>query len=416
MRKIHYVGSLPPAITDRGPYLAMDWAIGVARAWPPGATARGIPLSSTTSELTGVPCDLDTRWIIDYLDDLAGRHCFHAIRTGDSADYDSMPIYRIQRGCLPTDREYGMNRTGKLKSVITAYRNLTDNVGTELPPLRISLPNPLDLALFVFVGKVDLKRHPLRTLRGTWLALRNLKHFVTAMRDEVRAVQRYADPGHTAMRDQIAETFEVPETLLGDARPSKQATPLVWQFETPGVLYALNMVPRFLRPTLTRLLAKQVAKALSRIWQTTTELHLCDGDLGHKNITVTDSSAVMVGFLNALGDELLACGMDLPPVHLPFAYGESAPPVDAAFYEPFVQLEHGWKIYAGVVAEDHPEASRVALFHVESHLGRAVEAVACACGLGRRDEDAARRAVEAMIMLTNADRGGQADDEECVQL
>lgn len=414
MRKIHYVGSLPDDVTRRGPYLAMDWAIGTARAWPPGSKVNDAALGgkNAVAELTGVPCDLDTRWIIDYLDSLAGRHCFRAIRQGGSGDYDTMPIHRVHRGCVLTPREVSMDRLDKLKSVITAYRNLAENVGVELPPLRISLPNPLDLALFVFVGKVDLKRHPIRTLRGSWLALRNLKHFLDAMVTEVREIQRYADPERTAARDQVADVFDIPEHMLGSAEPSAEATPIVWQFETPGVLYALNLVPRFLRPMLARLLATQVANALGLIWNVRQELHLCYGDLGHKNIATPTSAQEMVEFLNPLADQLA----DLPPVHLPFAYGDHAPSTDPGFYEPLEGLSEDWKIYAGVVDENDSQASREALYLVELHSGRTAEAVACACGLGRRDTDAARKAVDAMVMLTNADRADQDEDEEKIEL
>jgi hypothetical protein len=385
MRKLHYVGSLPPEITERGPYLAMDWAIGTARAWPPDA---GVDRASHY-ELTGVPCDFDTRWIIDYLDELGRRPHFCAIRTGDSADYDHMPIYRIMPGIKLSEHSVRIGRVDALMGAIAAYHNLRDTVGAKsLPPLRISLPNPLDLALFTFVGKVDLLRHPIRAMRGAWLALRNLKHYLAAMATEVSEVQRYADS------------------------PAFAKVPLVWQFETPAVLYALQLVPRLLRPALARLLAKQVAYALGLIWDVETELHLCDGDLGHKNITTPASAEEMVMFLNPLVGELEHRGIDLPPAHLPFAYGAHAPSVAREFYEALTRLSERWRVYAGVVDENDPKASRIALHLVEAALGRTVDAVACACGLGRRDKDAATKAVEAMLAVAGADRADQAEEAE----
>lgn len=413
MRKIHFVGSLPKSITEQGPLEAMAWALDTARAWPD--TEGG---SLPEFELTGVPCDLDHRWIIDYLDRLASEEypapvpALRVLRKGDSSDYDHMPILRPGPSRVMNDAVFSMDRVEALKGVIDAYRTIAARNNATLPPLRISLPNPLDLALFVFVGKVDFKRHPLRTLRGTWLALRNLKHFLTAMKTEVSEITRYTDPEVTAQRDKIAAVFDIPENLLGTARPSAAATPIVWQFETPGVLYALQLVPRFLRPALARLLAKQVAHALAMIWYVETEAHLCDGDLDHKNITTPTSAKEMVMFLNPLADELEHRGLPTPPVHLPFAYGDHAPSTDSAFYKPLEQLAAVWRIYAGVVDENDPKASRIALHLVEEHSGRAAEAVACACGLGRREEAAATKAVEATLVIAGADRAPGADTDQ----
>lgn len=385
MRKIHFVGSVPPEITRSGPWHAMDWTL-FACGWYQGH-----------ADLTGVPCDIDPRWIIDYLDRLASTEypepvpALRVLRAGDSHDYDSMPILRPGRKRIMNDAVFSMQRTGKLKAVIDDYLSLrkaiesgTNPLHPPLPPLRLSLPSPLDLALFVFCGKADLRHHLARTTRGAWLALKNLRHFIRAMVREVAEINAYA-----AHRD----------------------VTLLWQLEAPSVLYAMNLVPRFLQRPVASVLAELTASAIGRVVDFDMELHLCNGDLGHQAIT-QGTPAQMVLFLNRLAPLLARHGIDLPPVHLPFAAGGEAPPADPAFYAPLGDLAQPWKIYAGVVDEKNPKATRTALFRVESALGRNVEAVATACGLGRRSVDAAEDAVKACAALADVDRAASAQGSE----
>jgi hypothetical protein len=381
MRKIHHVGSLPTEVTERGPYLAMDWALGVS-GWYAGH-----------ADLTGVPCDLDPRWIIDYLDNLEHQPALRLLRTGDSRDYDHMPIYRPGPKRIMNDAVFRMHRIGLLKDVINAYRQLRENHQQHpnrsalgpMPPLRISLPCPIDLALFVFCGKADFRRHAIRTLRGSWLALRNLRHFVKAMVDEVAEINRYA---------------------------VQQDVTVVWQLEAPSVLYAMNLVPRFLQRYVATVFAELFAGWLARLWDFDLELHLCHGDLGHKAIT-RGTPLQMVMFLDRLGQLLDQRGVDRPPVHLPFARGDEPARTDAEFYAPLADLDADWTIYAGVVDEHDPRASRIALHHVETQSGRVASAVGPACGLGRRSVADAVDAIEGCVALADVDRpDGVKDSEE----
>lgn len=381
MRKIHPVGSLPSRVTAEGPYDAMDWFLS-ASGWYQGH-----------ADLTGVPCDIDPRWIIDYLDDLATRSPFRALRTGDSANYDRMPIYRIARGHTLTADDVSMRRTSQLKAVIDDYLQLRKDHASlptrsslgPMPPLRISLPSPLDLALFVFCGKVNLLRHPVRALRGAALAIKHLKKFGRAMAVEVGDLNAYA-----AERD----------------------VTLVWQLEAPSVLYAMNLVPRWLQPGVAHVLAELIASTLARVWDFDMELHLCNGDLGHKAIT-RGTPEQMVTFLNQLGPLLDQHGVDRPPVHLPFACGDEPAPTNVEWYAPLARLQPEWTIYAGVVNEHDGKASRIGLHHVEQQSGRVAAAVANACGLGRRAMADAEDAIEGCVAIADVDRpdGVKATEE-----
>jgi hypothetical protein len=388
MRKIHHVGSLPPEITERGPYLAMDWALATS-GWYRGH-----------ADLTGVPCDLDPHWIVDYLDRLASEEfpipvpALRVLRKGDSHDYDHTPLLRPGRKRIMNDAVFSMERVEALKAVIDDYRQLRENHRQAphrhslgpMPPLRISLPSPLDLALIVFCGKVDLKRHAARTARGIWLAVKHFKKFGRAMVNEVTEITRYAFHNDVA---------------------------IVWQLEAPSVLYAMNLVPRPLQRYVATIFAEITSGTLFRIWDNLgVELHLCSGDLGHKALT-QGTPAQMVLFLNRLGPLLDHAGIDRPAVHLPFAYGDQPAPTDAAYYTPLAELTGEWTIYAGVVDEHDAEASWKALHHVEQATGRTVAAVAPACGLGRRSVADAEDAIEGCVALLDVDRAeGVKDSEE----
>jgi hypothetical protein len=120
----------------------------------------------------------------------------------------------------------------------------------------------------------------------------------------------------------------------------------------------------------------------------------------------------MVTFLNRLGPLLDHHGVDRPPVHLPFACGDEPARTDVEFYAPLARLQPEWTIYAGVVDEHDPKASRIALHHVETQSGRVATAVATACGLGRRSVADAEDAIEGCVAIADVDRPGDVKATE----
>jgi hypothetical protein len=383
-RQLHYVGSLPAELTDQGPKAAMAWAISIDEY-----------ADEYDRSFDSVPCDIDTRWIIDYLDHLGADtregHAFRTLRAGDSSNYDQMPIYRVAKGHKLNALDVSMDRYYKLVGVINAYRELrSETTDGALPPLQLSLPNPLDLALFVFCGKVDFKRHPIRTLRGAYLALRHLRKFITAAVNDTAKVQAFAD------NEVYSTDSGVPLPMDG----SDAEVPIVWNLESPAVLYALNLVPRWMRPTLAKLLAKQVASFISTLWVPALWLHLCYGNLDDEQVIDPSSMDEVTMFLNPLEVELKAVGAKTPRTHIPAAFGHQPPPLDPAFYEGLARLSDSYDLVAGVVDENNPEASRKALTLFEEAAGRQAVAVATACGLGRHSMADATRASWVMKELS----------------
>jgi hypothetical protein len=348
-RDLHFIGSLPPQITEKGTAEAMRWLLAQVGNRP----------------LTTLPCDGDDRWIIKYLDALADRPAFTALRTGDSADYDRIPIYRPTTALSPAD--VSMDRLEYITTLMLAHQSIgADNDGL---PLQISMPNPLDLALFVFVGKPDW-RHPLRLLNGTRLVLKYLKTFEMALAAEVASIEAHKE----------ANGF------TGE---------LHYQLETPAVLFALDRVPLPLRPLATRWLAKQVGRVISLLPRGKVWLHLCLGDLGRKAIAHQEDLRWAVRFLNLLLTHIVLA----PPVHIPVGSGDEPVSVEPVFYVPLEELDRAYRLIAGVADERDPQASQRALELFETYSGRTALAVAAECGLGRMSVEQAIATIAMMKSL-----------------
>ncbi|AXK31910.1 hypothetical protein DVA86_03885 [Streptomyces armeniacus] len=358
-RKVHLVGSFPPEITRQEPQAAWDWVRQQVGAG---------------TELTARPFDGDPDWLVGYLRGLGATGAVRAIRGGDFSGYDAVPIYRPTGGEPPgTDALRDADRVRRARELIAGHRD-TDAGGL---PVQLSRPSPLDVGLLSLVG-LPSWRHALRTARGTVLLATQLDTLNRTAQSEISDAAR------------LAAELDVP---------------VVWQLETPAVLYALNLVPRALRPATARALARQVAGALAMIPPGAAVLHLCYGGLGRTELIAPSSTRPAVLFLNALAGRLRRQGGALPPVHIPFAYGAQPPPGEERHYAPLARLDSGWRLIAGVADENAPEASRTALELVERYTGRQAEAVATACGLGRHSVTAA---AEALALL--AELAGSAGD------
>lgn len=329
------------------------------------------------AELTTLPCDRDSRWIIDWLEGLRERASFELLLDGDSSDYRKMPAYRRRKGARMTSADVAPGRAGEVAAMLAARRRLGDD---SLPPLQVSMPAPLDLCLFAFgVPAVEMGRLQVSAaLRSIGAALRYLPVFVTAVVAEIEQIQRLADDA-------------------GDE--------VVIQLESPAVMVVYDRAPRALWPLATRWLARRSAEIVAAAPPHTRFIFhkWCHGDLGHKPITRLHNLRPLVAFSNAVARRLVRAGRTLPALHVALCDGESPPPVDAAEYRPLVKLDEGFEFIAGLVDERHPESSRAALRLVESAIGRPVHAIAAGCGLGRRTEAEAEANIALAIQLIDVE-------------
>ncbi|MFI6748803.1 hypothetical protein ACIBI3_21600 [Actinomadura luteofluorescens] len=345
-RSIHFVGSLPPDLST-SPRQAMEWILDHARG----------------HRLISLPCDLDPNWVIAYLRDLAEREAFEIKRAGEYADYDDMRTHGVRRGRRLRPDDVSMRRADRLREIVDEFRALR----AERPEiadtrLQISLPSPLDLAIFAFAGR-------------PWLSLRYLPVFTQAVVDEVADLAAYAGPD------------------------------VVWQLETPSVLIGMDMARRAPGgPALAaRLMARQVASLIARFPDDAQViLHLCYGNYRNTEMFAPRDLGSAVRYLNLLADALRRRGRRLPPVHLPAAYGAHPAPRTEAFYRPLSGLAPKWQVIAGIAAAADPAGGVESLRLFEAAAGRNAYAVATACGLGRHTTDEAEQAVRAMTAAADA--------------
>jgi hypothetical protein len=355
-RYMHFVGSLPPELmTSDGDM--MEWFVERSKGHP----------------LTGVPCDIDATWIVQYLRDRE-KHldAFEVVRKGGFADYTDMPVYAVRRGHKLEPRDVSMDRIGRIREAVMAFRKLQDRhpelAGTRV---QISQPSPLDMALYVFAGAAVADGLPLglalRNVDVVAASLRHLPVFVQAVIDEISAL--------------VAEHGDI----------------LKWQVETPiaqlGMVKAAQL--RAEAP-VGRLLARQLAVFLARVHGLGAEtVHLCYGNYRRKQLLSPRNIAPTVQLLNPTARLLRKSGVPLPPVHIPCAYGASPAPLDPAFYQPLHQLDSDWQVIAGVVSETSADNSIQSLKLFEEASERTVYGVATTCGLGRCTVDDAEQAAAA---------------------
>jgi hypothetical protein len=353
-RKVHLVGTFPPSISGQEPRQAWSW----------------LRARLGDAELTTWPFDDDPDWLVRYMRSLADRQVLRTATDGDFAHYDAMPDYRLAAGSPPSPEDLRDDtRREHARALLQAYQQW-DSASS---PVQLSRPNPLDMALLTLVGRPNF-RHPYRLLRDTTAALRTLPRL------------------HRAAQQEIDEAA----ALAADLDVS-----VVWQLETPAVLYALHLVPRPLHGVVAQILARQVATVLAVIPPEAAILHLCYGDLANTELVAPRDAKPVVLFLNALAGRLTSQGKSLPPVHIPFAFGAQPPPTTDEFYASLTDLRHPWRVIAGVADENDPQASRRALEIVEAHLGPA-HAVATACGLGRHNEADTKKALALLTELAQA--------------
>lgn len=359
-RAIHLVGSLPDHVSARGYQAALDWQ---------ADHLDGIPV-------TGWPTEPDGEWTLPYLRSLGQRPEFRVIQPGTFTGYHDMQVLRPV-GPLSTEA-CALHREHQHETAHHALLRFAARHHLPRPvPWQVSVPHPLDLALFALAGFPHWQ-HPVRTVRGVLSALHNLRAFTDAV---------LADSGQA-------------HWLAGDKTSCR------FHVETPSALLAAQWAPDPVRALVLDAHARATAELLHRL-PGQAVLHLCYGDFGGVPLTRPSSTAPMVTYLNHLAR--LLDHRDLPPVHLPFALGSAAPPVTPAFYTPLARLHRHWRsIYAGVVAPAEPAASATALNLVEAELGT-VHAVSTACGLGRLDLPHAETAMQVSRDLTRITTNAQPD-------
>lgn len=361
-RALHFVGSLPPKIfEDR---TVLEWFLD---------QRAGLPV-------TAVPRDLDPNWIIHYLRSLEDRPAFAVAQAGSYRDYNDFQTYTVARGHELGPDDVALNRVARLRVILDLFRGMrAQQPSLSEARLQISLPHPLDLALFVFAAGAVRDGMPVGpVLRRPQLVRRALRYLPVFAQALVREV-----------------------TVLTES----DGDDLVWQVESPvSTLAALKASKLGLTAPVVRLLANQLVDFLIALpLAARTSVHLCYGDYGKRPLLTPRSLAPVTALLNQVGHRLHVQGRGLPPVHIPCTYGLAAPPTDAHFFQPLARLRQDWPLIAGVVAPVSLSSCQDALEQFEWHAGRRCVAVAASCGLGRMTVEQAQSTAGIMRALAEQD-------------
>ncbi|WP_330230039.1 hypothetical protein OHA40_29165 [Nocardia sp. NBC_00508] len=136
-------------------------------------------------------------------------------------------------------------------------------------------------------------------------------------------------------------------------------------------------------------------------------VHLCLGSLRNKARGRLRDARPLVDLANSVVRQWPQ-GRVLEYLHGPFAAGDVPPSARAEFYAPLANLSlcEGTDFYAGLVHDSPTEGQQLeTLAAIENALGRPVDGVASACGLGRRP-----RGVADVLMARADSLAGALDD------
>jgi methionine synthase II (cobalamin-independent) len=158
----------------------------------------------------------------------------------------------------------------------------------------------------------------------------------------------------------------------------------------------LARAPSRVRPRLAKLLSRSITGlAAASPPGTRFAVHLCLGGMNNRAFGIMGDVSPLVLLANAITSSWPA-ERRLELIHAPFAAADNPATTTARFYEPLTELHlpTDVRFAAGFVHETQELSQQREIRDlIESRLAREVM-VSAACGLGRRDEPAARANLE----------------------
>lgn len=284
------------------------------------------------------------------LEDLVRQGALEVRRPGSWATSRQRTLHRPAGGARLTADRMDLGYLREATEVLPLFRRLRAEHGDPGLALQIGMPTDFTLA-FIALGPAGLRQHR--------------PAFTAATVREITALRDLAGDDVVIQLEATAELV-----LLSRAQPAHLA------------------VDRALG--LTRGI---VALAAAAPEGTRFGVHLCLGSLRNKARGRLRDARPLVDAANVIARSWPA-GRTLEFVHGPFAAGDIPPSADPAFYAPLAGLAADIRLYAGFVHDTPAEPEQVeTLRAIEAALGRRVDAVASACGLGRVPRAVADRLV-----------------------
>jgi hypothetical protein len=324
-RRAHLVGAWP----GRDPEHAMEAAL----------EHLGQHLDRMTDGETGDR----SLWVTPPMDSFRANPDVEMIHDGGWTDYDDTARWKVKDGVTMDPDNIRLRHTLSFQGSFPAFRVLRERYGREDLRFQVSIPAPIDIALYAF-GEVVFQDGQI------------LEACTAATTREIGKI--FAEGG-----DEV-----------------------VFQIETVVALVAVAQAPDDQQEAV----AEQMAAGLVDVARRSPEgarfgLHLCLGDFHHRSYGNMRNVQPLVLLANAIAGAWPA-GRTLDYVHAPFAAAAEPPIPEESFYEPLKNLDlpDDVRFVAGFLHETLDlDGHRELLGRIEGLAGREVD-VAAACGLGRR--------------------------------
>ncbi|MFI5718614.1 hypothetical protein [Nocardia sp. NPDC051750] len=329
-RAVHFVGSFPAESTDAAMRAMLDAAGTRLRTLPTGETRRY------------------EFYIRPIIEDLVTQGVLEVEQPREWRTSRDRTRYRVPRGRALTAETIELGYRQETEEALPIFAELRAARRLSGMSLQIGMPTDFTLA-FIALGA------------GGVLRYRNA--FAGATVREIAAVHELAGQDVVIQLEATAELV-----LMATAQPGHQ------------------LADRALG--LARGIAATAAAAPEG---TRFGVHLCLGSLRNKARATLRDTRPLVDLANAIVRQWPP-GRPLEFVHAPLAAGDIPPPGRPEFYAPLsgLALGAGTAFYAGLVHDIPSEQQqRKVLSLVENALGRPLDGVATACGLGRRPRDIA---------------------------
>jgi hypothetical protein len=339
-RRAHLVGSIPGKNAAEAMRLAVDRLGPELPCLPDGETG-------------------DRRnWVLSMIEEFRANPDVRLVKDGTWSDYDDMPRFGVRPGHRLDAKSINLGIAPAAMRAKPEFDELRQELASGAR-FQVGIPSDLDLALFTF---------------GPAGPLRHRRPFTEALAATMREV-------HGSYADNVVFQIEVPAELVFVAK-------------TPGPARSAIAVP------LSRGI---VALARSAPPGARFGIHLCLGDFHHRALAkLTDASAITV-LANAIASRWPQ-GWPLEYVHLPLAAAEDPPATEAAFYAPLagLRLPPGTRLVAGFAHEGQDLATQIKIRqYIEDAVGHPVD-ISTSCGLGRRDPEIARAAIDRIKVLLSS--------------
>ncbi|WP_338765560.1 hypothetical protein V7968_40915 [Nocardia vulneris] len=324
-RAVHFVGSFPAESTATAMQAMLDTSGPLLRTLPTGETRRY------------------EFYVKPIIEDLVAQGALEMKKAGEWNTSQQRTIYRPARGKRLTAELMDLGYLHEAEEALPVF--LAARARHGLPGLTLQIGMPTDFTLaFIAMGRTGLMRHR--------------KAFTAAALRDIAAIQRLTGGDVVIQLEATAELV-----LLAQTQPRHRA------------------VNRVLG--LSKRIAALAAAAPAG---TRFGVHMCVGSLHNKSRATLRDARPIVYFANCLARQWPS-DRPLEFIHAPFAAGDKPPSTESTFYAPLADLElrAGTHFYAGLVHDIPTEAAQLqTLRQIEHALGRPVDGVATACGLGRR--------------------------------